>query len=309
MNRKFQKYLYLVTGNLLSAYSVIYILRPNGLMTGGITGLSRVIERIIKNMIVLTPLLEQYLYSIIYYILAIIVLISAYLFLGKADAVKILFLSLVYPLLLFLFTFLDLKPLLIPVQTDSGSEFKDILVPTIAYGVLSGVGTGLILRSKYTSGGSDTIAKIVYRKILPFVNFSQVLLIVDGLIILSSLFVFDFRIVFYAVITKYINMKAVDMIVLGIGNRRVKMEIISTKYDQIIPFIHNSVHRGVTIVDTEGAYSKSKLKQIITICSPRESLIIKNFIASIDANAFVYIIPSSTVWGKGFRNIDQDELS
>lgn len=304
-----KRYLYLVLGNLISAYSVIYILRPNDLMTGGITGLSRVLEVAILKAFDLPPMLEQYLYSIIYYLMAILVLVLAYIFLGKADALKILFLSLVYPLLLFLFTFLNLDAMIVNVTTNTGSEFSDILVPTIAFGVLSGVGTGLILRGKYTSGGSDTIAKIVYRRVLPFISFSQVLLLVDGIIIITGLFVFDFRIIFYAIIMKYINMKTVDMIVLGIGNRRVKMEIISTKYEEIIPFIQNSIHRGVTMVETEGAYTGNKLKQIVTVCSPRESLRIKNFIATVDENAFVYVVPSTTVWGKGFQNINHDELS
>lgn len=300
--------IYLIFGNLISAYAVIYVLRPSGLMTGGITGLARVFEKFFKELVNLSPLFEQYIFSIVYYILAIVVLALAYIFLGKKEAFKILFISIVYPLLLIFFTFLDLEPILIPVTTSGNDKFYDILAPSIVYGVLSGIGTGLILRSKNTQGGSDTIAKIIYRKFLPFINYSIVLLIVDGIVIFLGLLVFDFRIVFYALLTKYINMKTVDLFVLGF-DRRVKMEIISSKADEIIPYIQNSIHRGVTLVDTVGAYSQTKLRQIVTICSPRESLLIKNFIASIDENAFIYVIPSSTVWGKGFRNIHQDELS
>src|SRR5690554_6222850 len=303
-----KRYIFLIMGNIISAYAIIYILRPNGLMTGGITGLSRVIENVFKDIFVLSPILKQYLFSIVYYVIALIVLGAAYLFLGKTDAFKILFLTMVYPLLLFVFTFLDLEPIIIPVITSTSGHFNDILVPAISFGFLSGISTGLILRSKYTTGGSDTIAKIIYRKLLPFLTFSQVLLIVDGIIIFLGLIVFDFRIVFYAIITKYISMKTIDLVVLGI-NRRVKMEIISSKVEEIVIYIQNSIHRGVTIVDTFGSYSKTKLQQLVTLCTPRESLKIKNFIASIDDNAFVYIVPSSTVWGKGFRNIHQDELS
>jgi len=104
-------------------------------------------------------------------------------------------------------------------------------------------------------------------------------------------------------------LKSVEMILLGIGNKRVKMEILSTKHDRIIAFIQTSINRGVTLVDIEGAYSKTKLRQVITICTSRESLRIKHFIASIDEHAFVYVIPSSTVWGTGFRSILKDELS
>jgi len=103
-------------------------------------------------------------------------------------------------------------------------------------------------------------------------------------------------------------MKTIDFIVIGF-DRRVKMEIISSKYEEIVPYIQNSIHRGVTIVETVGAFSKISLRQIVTLCSPRESLRIKNFVASVDEDAFIYTVPSSTVWGKGFRNIHHDELS
>ncbi len=308
-NKSHNKYILLLIGNTLNAYAVISILKPNGMMTGGVTGLSRLFERIIKIGFETNMVLEQYLFSIIYYILAILVLVFAYILLGKEDALKIIFLSLTYPLLLFLFTFLELPAMVLNVTSNTGDKYTDLLIPTLAYGIISGFGTGLILRSGFTSGGSDTIAKIIYRKLLPFISFGQVLLLVDGIIIFSAIFVFDFRIIAYAVITKYVNMRAVDIIILGIGSKRVKMEIISVKYKEIIPFIQNSIHRGVTLVDSEGAFSKVKIKQIITICSPRESLHIKNFIAKIDENAFVYVMPSSTVWGKGFKNIAHDELS
>lgn len=242
------------------------------MMTGGITGLSRLFERALKDGFEINVILEQYLFSIIYYVLAILVLIFAYILLDKEYALKILFLSLTYPLMLFLFTFLELPWMILNVTTNTGSQFNDLLIPTLAYGVLSGFGTGLILRSGFTSGGSDTITKIVYRRLLPFISFSQVLLIVDGIIIFSAIFVFEFRIVAYAIITKYINMRVIDIIILGIGSKRVKMEIISSKYTEIIPFIQNSIHRGVILVDTEGEFTKIKIKQIITICSPRESL-------------------------------------
>ena len=147
-------------------------------------------------------------------------------------------------------------------------------------------GSGLVVRSGFTSGGSDTIAKILYRRVLPFLGIGVIMLIVDSLVILSSIF-FEIHIVAYAFISKFVYMKFVDIVVFGFGNNWVKIEIISQEYPSIQEYIIQHLHRGVTIYDAEGGYHHLKGKQIMCICTPKESLRLKTFIASANLNAFV----------------------
>ncbi|ERJ11117.1 YitT family protein [Haloplasma contractile] len=287
MKEKVLNYILLTTGVVLSAYAITAILRVNNLVTGGITGISIILEEI-------TPLP----FGLIYYLLSIVVLILTYLFLGKHELYKILFLSLFFPLVLILFEHL-------------GYEFikGDIFLATIYYGVIAGAGSGLIIRSGYTSGGSDTIAKIMYRKFVPFMSIGQILLIIDGLIVIASVLVFDFEIALYAIITKFVSIKTIDLVVFGIGTRRVKVEIISRAPQEIIDYIINDIKRGVSIFELKGGYKGGRYKQLVTICSPRESIKIKNKIAKIDEHAFVYVIALSSVWGGGFLSINRDDLA
>jgi uncharacterized membrane-anchored protein YitT (DUF2179 family) len=305
-----QRYVMLSLGVILSAYPVVAILRPNGLMTGGITGVSRILETVLENSVNIS---QNLLFNLIYYVLALLVLTLAFLFLGKEDGLKIIFMSIVYPLFLFLFTYMKLPAFLIRIPIQIGGEtsgyIQDLLLPAIVYGVISGLGTGFIVRSGFTSGGSDTLAKIIYKRFLPFLSIGVILMFVDVIIILTSIFFFDVQITIYAIITKFISMRAVDLIVFGIGNRRVKIEILTKQRQLVIDYIINKVHRGVTLVDIEGGYSHEAGKQIICICTPRESLMVKNFIATIDRQAFVYIIPLTSIWGSGFKNIQNDDLS
>lgn len=310
MKKRFHKTLLMILGLIISAYAVQSVLRPNSLMTGGITGIARQIETIILKDVPLNPFLEQNLFNIVYYVFAMVILIFAFVFLGKQDGVKIIFISLVYPLFLFAFTYLKVPTLIITISVETDGAvgyFNDLLIPSLVYGMLSGIGTGLILRSGYTSGGSDTIAKIINKKIVPFISIGQILLVFDAIVIFSALPVFGVTIMIYALVSKYANAKAIDMIVLGIGNKRVKMEIITNRIQEVKSFILNKINRGVTLVDAEGAFSQLKTKQLVTICTPKESIQIKNYIASVDTQAFIYIIPSQTVWGRGFRNIVNDE--
>lgn len=305
-----QKYLTLSIGIILSAYSIVYILRPNGLMTGGITGISRMIEVGLADHFNLDPNL---VFNLSYYTLALIILGLSFLFLGKAEAYRIVFMSLTFPIILIVFTYLDLPKFTIqfPIQGESGvvGYVNDLLLPALAYGVFSGLSTGFIVRSGFTSGGSDTIAKIIYKKLLPYLSIGSILMAVDGIIIFSSIFVFDLSVMAYAILTKYVSMKAVDLIVFGFGRKRVKIEILSNKIPEITDYIMNTIHRGVTLVESQGGYSHVHTQQIVCICTPRESLQVKNFIASIDAQAFVYIIPIISIWGSNFQNIRLDDLS
>jgi len=70
----------------------------------------------------------------------------------------------------------------------------------------------------------------------------------------------------------------------------------------------HEVHRGITKYTIMGGYSNSQRTKIVTVCSPRETMIIKNYIASEDKDAFVDILPVSSVWGNGvgFDRIDEN---
>jgi uncharacterized membrane-anchored protein YitT (DUF2179 family) len=309
MKNKIKKYIELLIGSSINAYAVTCILRPNGLMSGGITGLTRVIEGLTIDLIDSSFLLEGYLFNIIFYMIVFLVLILSRILLGKEDFLKIAFLSVFYPTLLTLFTWLNLPPLVITHQTINGDTYVDVIVLSIVYGILIGIGTGLTLRSGFTTGGTDTIAKILYRKVMPHIKYSQILLIVDGVIITMGLFLYGIQVTIYAIIIKFLSTKVVEAILLGVNNNLVKLEIISDKTQEIIEYIQVSIHRGVTCLEIEGQYKKEKMHQIITICSPKECIKIKNYIAKIDDKAFVHYVTVPSVWGNGFRSIHNDELT
>lgn len=304
-----KKYVLLSLGVLLSTSSVVLILRPNGLMTGGITGLSRIVETSLSKV---TDWDSNLVFSISYYLLALLILFLAFIFLGKKDGMRIIVMSLVYPTMILLLTLMDVPKIIIqlPVEQDGViiGYLQDTLIPAILYGVFAGSGSGLVVRSGFTTGGSDTIAKILYRRLLPFISIGILMLVVDSLVILSSIFVFDLHIVLYAFVSKFVYMKFVDIVVFGFGNNKVKIEILSHKNEEIKEYIMNTLKRGVTIHEAEGGYSHVRIAQIMCICSPRESLLIKKYIASVDPDAFVYITKIDSIWGRDFKSITLDEL-
>lgn len=270
-------YLLVIVGSVFLAFGITSILTPNGLITGGITGVAIILE-----------VITHIKYTYIYYVLSILVLISSLLLLGKREALKIMLLSLTFPFILIVFEI---------------SSFKfienDMILASIYYGIFSGIGCGLILKGGFSVGGTDTIAKILHRKFFPFVSLSQILLVIDLFIIILSAFIFSRTIALYAVITQVIFMKAIDTILFGFGSKKVKIEIISDKSDVIADYIINTVKRGISTYEIKGGYTNSCKNKIVSVCSPRESMLIKSYIASVDADAFVDVLQVISVWGKG----------
>lgn len=270
-------FIFVTIGCILVAFSITSILKPNELVAGGITGISIITEQITKIS-----------YEYIYYFLSLLVLIAAYFTLGKREAVKIVTLSVTFPMVLIIlermnFAFIE----------------NDRILASIYFGIICGVGTALILKRGFSQGGSDTIAKILHNKLFPFISLSEILLCIDGVIIISSAIIYDKEIALYAIISQLIFMKVVDTVLYGFSSKKVKVEIISENHEAISNYILTDIKRGISTYEIKGGYMNMVRLKIVTICSPRESMLIKMFISNQDSNAFVNVLPVTSVWGKG----------
>jgi len=270
--------LFIIAGCSISAVSTIGILIPNGLTSGGITGIVRMLQKFISVD-----------FSVLYYIFSIAILIICAILLGVKEARKILLLTIIYPSILFIFEHFNFSLL----------EEKDLFLAAIYCGVLGGICSGLVFSRGYSFGGTDTIAKIIQKRLMPHIGLSQILLVIDACVIISSGFLFGRNIALYALITQVIFAKTVDFVMYGFDSKSVQLEIITSKHDEVANYIVNDMNRGVTNVTVTGEYTKTSREKIVTICSPRESVLIKKFVAKKDRNAFVTIIHVDTVWGNG----------
>jgi uncharacterized membrane-anchored protein YitT (DUF2179 family) len=272
----------LLIGTALFAFAVTVILKPNGLITGGITGLS-----------ILSEKATGIPYTTFYYGLSGVVLLFTHLSLGKYESRKILLLSVLFPIMLVLFD------QYLFVNTHFNLTGDDLFLSSVYYGVIAGFGTGLILLRGYSSGGTDSIGKILHKKAFPFVSISQIIALIDMAVILLSALVFDVTIALYAVLMQIVQMKATEFILYGFTNRMVKMEIISEQSEAIETFILESLQRGITKYTIIGGYSNQQRTKLVSICSQRESMLITQHISKVDKDAFVSAMPIISVWGRG----------
>lgn len=264
-------------GCVLTAFSITSILKPNGLITGGITGISIILESFIHIK-----------YTYIYYALSILVLVSAWMAMGKKEALKIITLSIFFPVVLII------------LENVNYSFIKgDMMLSCVYFGIVYGLGVGLVLKRGFSFGGTDTIAKVLHYKLFSFISISQILLVIDAAIIASSAVVYNKNVALYAIISQIITMKVIDSVMFGFTSKKVQIEIISTKHEEITNYILYNIRRGVSTFDIKGGYHKQTRHKLQTICSPRESMLIKRFIAQTDSDAFINVVPIISVWGKG----------
>nr|WP_312578584.1 YitT family protein [Sedimentibacter sp.] len=278
--------LYLTVGCFITAFAVNYILKPNGLITSGITGVAIILEKYIN-----------YNYSYIYYFLTSIILIVTYVLMGKKEILKIIFLSILYPTTLLFMQNIEFK-----------FVENDLLLASIYFALFYGIGVGMILRKGFSFGGTDTIAKILNKKIIPSLSVSYIILILDGMVIMLSAFVFGRNIALYSIISQLITTKVYDYMLFGLGSKLYKLEIISESHEEISEFIMYGLNRGVTMYNITGCYTCEEKIQLVTICSPKQSVMIQNFIKENKLKAFVNVLPVISVWGIGnrFVNINLD---
>ena len=280
--------IFLILGCAIGAFSTTAVMIPNGLTCGGLTG----IVRIVQNYISID-------FSVLYYALAIVIWIVVILTLGFREGKKVLLVTLLYPAVLFVFEKLDFQLL----------EEKDLLLAAIFCGIFAGACNGFVFWRGYSFCGTESIAKIVKKKWMPQVDISRILLVLDCGIIVISAFIFGRNIALYALVTQIIASKVVDFIMYGFETKIVQMQIITAKGKEVADYVMHESRRGVSSYDIVGEYTGKHRKQLIILCSPRESMVIKKFLLETDPQAFVTILQVNTVWGegKGFTDMGEDK--
>lgn len=176
---------------------------------------------------------------------------------------------------------------------------SDSFMACVLGGLIMGAGIGLVFLNNGSSGGTDIIAKVVnkYRNI----TLGRALLYTDVLIISSSFLLESGSLekIVYGLTTLAISTVAVDMIINGV-RQSVQFFIFSRKHDEIANSINSDMHRGVTILDGMGWYSKEPMKVVTVVVRKNESITIFRIVKEIDPNAFISQASVIGVYGEGF---------
>jgi uncharacterized membrane-anchored protein YitT (DUF2179 family) len=176
----------------------------------------------------------------------------------------------------------------------------DPLIYTIFGGLLDGIGVGLVLRVRGTTGGTDILAQLLYK--YRRVNFGTVFLVANTLILLVAIPVVGLVPVLYALLVNYISAKVVDTVQEGLGYARAFL-IMSLKSEELRKAILDEVGRGITVLEAKGGYSGDPRPALYVVVSRAQSSGLKRLIADVDPEAFVVVSEAHEVLGEGFRSV------
>ena len=180
-------------------------------------------------------------------------------------------------------------------------QVHDILLYCIYGGVLCGIGMGLVFYRNGSTGGIDIITMVIRKKYSNFeigkLNFGFNLIIVA-----IAAFIFGLPQALYTLISMFIQGSMLDKLLNGFTSKKLLL-ILTDKEEEIINYVMNDLHRGITSIMAEGEYTHSKKKLLYVAITSSQFISLKNRILSIDSKAFITIIDASEVKGKGFINI------
>ncbi|MBR2608360.1 MAG: YitT family protein [Bacteroidales bacterium] len=274
-------YFLMTVGSVIFCMAWTSFLIPNGLASGGLTGLCTIIQYGTGIPVGWT-----------YPTLNLILLIMGFLSLGKAFGFKTIY---VIALTSLLFEMLPKFPQLC-VYIDE--KFFVALVGS----ALESVGIGLVLLRGGSTGGTDIIAMMI-NKYWP-VSPGRVYLFTDIFIISCLLFIPDKGLVdmIYAAVVMIGFSFGVDFVLLG-NKSSVQILVFSSQYEKIADHIINDVRRGVTALQSVGWYSQKESKVLLIITRKHQMNEVVNAIREIDKSAFISVSTATSVFGEGFEEV------
>ena len=277
----FMDYLLMTVGSLIFCMAWTSFLIPNGLASGGLTGLCTIIQYGTGIPVGLT-----------YPVINIVLLILGFLSLGKAFGFKTIYVIALTSLLF------DLLPQFPQLEVMMDEKFLVALVGA----TLESIGIGLVLLRGGSTGGTDIIAMMI-NKYWP-VSPGRVYLYTDLFIISCLLFVPDKGLVdlIYAFVVMLGFSFGVDFVLLG-NKSSVQILVFSSKYQEIADHMINEVHRGVTALQSVGWYSQKESKVLLIIARKYQMNEVVNEIKRIDKQAFISVSTAMGVFGEGFEEV------
>jgi uncharacterized membrane-anchored protein YitT (DUF2179 family) len=262
-------------GSVLCAAAINGILIPKHFVSGGLTGLAIVIHY-------LAPALQV---GWIYFLLNIPLYALGWIYVGRR------------------FFYYSIAGLFIFSGAVSVIHFpiavQDKILSALLAGIISGAGSGIILRSFGSAGGTDILSIILYKKFS--IRPGNTVLMFSTTVLFSAAVLFSIDSALYTLVFLYVNAAVLNIIVSGLSQRKAVF-IISSAWQDLSHGILKEINRGVTVLQGEGGYSGKEEKVLYTVVTFRELPRLKQMIRAMDPSAFVVVNDTLEVMGQRIGN-------
>ena len=276
MKKKIEKVLIMILGNAVLALGTAAFVVPNGLISGGVTGIGLILEHFFGLPVDVGVFVGD----------AVLFLLGAAV-MGKAFAATIILSTIVYPTFFSLFG-------KIPFLT---SLTDDKLMAAIYAGLLMGAGIGLVIKVGGSTGGMD-IPPIILHKLFGL-SIPVMIYVGDTALLLIQAIYSSTEQVLYCILVVLLNSIVMDKVLI-MGQKQTQVVVISPQYEKINQMIHQQMDRGSTLLHATTGLEKSDQKVVMTVISNRQLAHLNELILQIDPQAFVVASEVNEVKGRGF---------
>jgi uncharacterized membrane-anchored protein YitT (DUF2179 family) len=277
--RPFFRLLGIISGSLVDAFGYSAFLVPNKLNLGGIAGIATILYHLIGLPV-----------GFLYVILNVPIFILALFRLDRRILLRTGLTLLINAFAMDLFMrILNYAPIT-----------NDLLLAAIYGGVLSGIGIGLVFRSRGSLGGTDLLAQVIFS--YTHFSFGQIVFFVDASVILAAAIIFrNAQLALLPLLALFILGKVIDTVQEGFSAAKAGL-IVTNEEEKLQSFIINTMGRGITILDGYGGYTKEGRKVLLCAFSRSQISSFKENVKAIDPDAFIMIGSLDEVLGEGFEN-------
>ncbi|MDT2837361.1 YitT family protein [Enterococcus durans] len=266
-------YIKIVFALTILGVSINMFLGPHHIAAGGVSGLGILLESALgfdRAMVIL--------------VLNIIMLGLALLFLGKQSFFKVLFGSLVFPLIIAIIPETMITP--------------DRLLSVIFGSAIFALGVAILYKNNSSSGGT-TIPPLIFKKYF-HLNTSIGLLFTDAVVVSLNLFVFGFEEFLYAILSIVITSIVMSYIETGTNRKKSIMVMSEDSLEEIRRRLSAEIGRGLTLLEAKSGYNRKSKEVLLIVVTDHEFSRIKPLIEEIDPTAFVIVNSVAEVMGSGF---------
>ena len=273
--KKMKSVLFTIFGTMITGFAIGAFLTPNKVVGGGASGISTILYHTFG----IQPGLSFFIINIVFLLLGLTVL-------GKKFILKTLLGITLLSLFTQIFSFF-------PIHTEN------LILTTVFGGILYGFGIGMSFAAGASTGGTDIIGRIIQTKV-PYMPIGKMLLIVDGIIIIISFFVFrDIELILFGVLTLFVSSYSIDLIISKLNVSNIAF-VITDKGKEISEKLVSTSPRGVTLIDVKGVYTGSEKQMLFCALKESESEAFQKKILEIDETAFIVFSMSQRIKGNGF---------
>lgn len=274
------KALVIIVGCSFYALAVTLFISPNKLMTGGLTGIALITNRLLGFPV-----------GIAIIVLNVPLFIMGFKILGKR------FIAGSFAGMVISSILIDVFEKAIPAVEGLTD---DRLLAACFGGAFMGIGLGLVLSAGSNTGGTDILAILIGKK-AQSMPLGRLILMADIVIVSGGTMIFgDYIAALYTFVAMYISSAALDAVLYGANTASVAF-IITAEREAVTNELIGGLKRGVTMLDARGGYTKKDTGLLICSIGRRQVAQLKKIVRESDPGAFVIISEAKEVMGNGFR--------